>query len=106
VSVAGSNGHCSGCSHRSPPPHLLLSPKREFDADRVAAGLCNSPHGLADALIRLEQASELVDFRSSPATEPLYTINPFEEEGLARMFATHPPVGELDPDWRRKLHAA
>ena len=93
--------------------HLLLSPKREFAADRLAADLCNSPHGLADALIRLEQASELVDFRASPATEPLYTINPFEEEGLAKLFATHPPVGErvqrlraLDPDWRRKLHAA
>ena len=53
--------------------HLLLSPKREFAADRVAARLCDSPHGLADALIRLEQASELVDFSASPATRPLYT---------------------------------
>ena len=26
---------------------------------------------------------ELVEFRASPATEPLYTINPFAEEGLA-----------------------
>src|ERR671925_1543898 len=36
--------------------NLVLSPKREFDADRGAAELCGSPHGLADALIRLEQA--------------------------------------------------
>src|SRR6185312_14355833 len=36
--------------------HLLLSPKREFEADRAAAELCDSPHGLADALLRLEQA--------------------------------------------------
>jgi heat shock protein HtpX len=93
--------------------HLLLSPRREFEADRLAAELCNSPHGLADALIRLDQASELVDFRASPATEPLYTVNPFAEEGLARLFVTHPPVGErvrrlrgLDPDWRQKLRAA
>jgi heat shock protein HtpX len=93
--------------------HLLLSPRREFAADARAAALCESPHGLADALIRLEQASELVDFRASPATEPLYTINPFEERGLAALFATHPPVGErvrrlrnLDPDWREKLRAA
>src|ERR1700704_1666771 len=35
--------------------HVLLSPKREFEADRLAAELCESPHGLADALIRLEQ---------------------------------------------------
>ena len=93
--------------------HLLLSPKREFAADSAAAGLCGSPHGLADALIRLEQAAELVEFRASPATEPLYTINPFAEEGLAGLFVTHPPVGErvrrlraLDPDWLDKLRAA
>jgi len=93
--------------------HLLLSPRREFEADRLAAGLCESPHGLADALLRLDQASELVSFEASPATEPLYTINPFAEEGLAKLFVTHPPLAErverlreLDPDWRQKLRAA
>ena len=64
--------------------HLLVSPKREFAADRYAATLCDSPHGLADALIRLEQAAELVEFEGSPATEPLFTINPFAEDGLGR----------------------
>ena len=93
--------------------HLLLSPKREFDADRFAAELCGSPHGLADALLRLEQAMELVGFEASPATEPLYTTNPFAEEGLASLFITHPPLADrvrrlraLDPDWREKLRAA
>jgi heat shock protein HtpX len=93
--------------------HLLLSPKREFAADRAAAALCGSPHGLADALTRLDRAAELVEFRASAATEPLYTINPFAEEGLAGLFVTHPPVGErvrrlraLDPEWREKLQAA
>jgi heat shock protein HtpX len=93
--------------------HLLLSPSREFAADRLAAEICESPHGLADALLRMDQAGELVEFAGSPATEPLYTVNPFAEEGLAAMFVTHPPVGErvkrlreLDPDWREKLRAA
>jgi heat shock protein HtpX len=93
--------------------NLFLSPKREFLADAAAAELCGSPHGLADALIRLEQASELVEFQASPATEPLYMINPFAEEGLAALFVTHPPLGErvqrlraLDPTWREKLRAA
>ena len=93
--------------------HLLLSPKREFEADRLAAELCGSPHGLADALRRLEQAMQLVPFEASPATEPLYTTNPFADEGLAALFASHPPVEErvrrlraLDPDWREKLRAA
>ena len=93
--------------------HLLLSQKREYEADRFAAELCDSPHGLADALIRLEQAMQLVGFEASPTTEPLYTTNPFAEEGLAALFVSHPPVGErvrrlreLDPDWREKLRAA
>jgi heat shock protein HtpX len=90
--------------------HVLLSPKREFEADYRAAEFCGSPHGLADALVRLEQAAELIDFKASPATEPLWTFNPFLEEGLAALFVTHPPIEErvrrlrrLDPDWRDKL---
>src|SRR5262249_36289650 len=93
--------------------HLLLSAKREFEADRLAATLCESPHGLADGLIRIERAAELLGVRASGATEPLYTINPFLEEGVAALFVTHPPVGQrvsrlraLDPDWRDKLRAA
>ena len=74
--------------------HALVSPKREFAADRLAAELCGSPHGLADALLRLEQAAELVPFVGSPATEPLFTINPFAEQGLGGLFGTHPPVAE------------
>jgi heat shock protein HtpX len=74
--------------------HVLISPKREFYADRRAAELCGSPHGLADALLRLEQAAELVEFQASPATEPLWTFNPFLEQGLAALFVTHPPVAE------------
>jgi heat shock protein HtpX len=93
--------------------HLLLSQRREYDADHFAAELCGSPHGIADALLRLEQAAELVSFEASPTTEPLYTTNPFAEEGLAKLFVTHPPLGErvrrlraLDPEWRERLRAA
>jgi heat shock protein HtpX len=92
---------------------VLLSPRREFSADKRAASICESPHGLADALVRLEQVSELVSFEASPVTEPLYIVNPFEPVELAAMFSTHPPIGErvarlraLDADWREKLRAA
>ena len=92
---------------------VLLSPRREFAADREAARICETPHGLADGLIRLEQAQELVSFQASPVTEPLYTVNPFASEGLAALFVTHPPIGArverlraLDPEWREKLRAA
>jgi len=93
--------------------HLMLSPRREFAADRTAAALCASPHGLADALLRLEQAMELVPFEAAPATEPLYTMNPFAEKGLGALFDSHPSLGErvrrlrgLDPEWRERLRAA
>jgi heat shock protein HtpX len=93
--------------------HALLSPKRELAADAAAAQIAGTPHGLADALLRLEQAIELVDFRASPAAEPLLIVNPFEPEGVAALFDTHPPIGQrvaalrsLDPDWRNKLQAA
>jgi heat shock protein HtpX len=93
--------------------HLLLSARREFAADRFAAELCGTPHGLAGALLRLDQASELVSFQASAATEPLYTVNPFEESGIARMFLTHPPLvdriarlRELDPSERDGVRAA
>ena len=100
-------------SGRSEPRPLLLSPKREYAADALAARICETPHGLADALLRLEQAQELVEFQASPTTEPLYTVNPFAREGIATLFDTHPPIGErvrrlraLDPSWHEKLRAA
>jgi heat shock protein HtpX len=92
---------------------VFLSSKREPAADLRAAEICGSPHPLADALVRIEQAQELVRFEASPVTEPLYIVNPFEPVGLAAMFSTHPPVGErvatlraLDPEWRDRLRAA
>ena len=93
--------------------HLLLSPRRELQADRFAAELCESPHGLADGLLRLDLAGELVGLNADPVTEPLHTVNPFPREQPASLFETHPPVAErvrrlrdLDPEWRDKLRAA
>jgi heat shock protein HtpX len=85
----------------------LLSPRREFAADRRAAELCESPHGLADALTRLDQAADLVSFAGNPATGPLHVVDPFEDRGLGALFSTHPPVRDrvrrlraLEPDQR------
>ena len=87
--------------------------KREYAADLYAARLCESPHGLAAGLLRLEGAMGLVQFQASPATEPLYTTDPFVSEGIAALFQTHPDLGErvqrlraLDPGWRERLRAA
>lgn len=82
--------------------HALLSPKREFRADAMAARVSDGG-ALAAALLRLDRASELVSFEAPPATSPLYPVDPFAPEGLARMFRTHPPLEERT---RRLLAAA
>ena len=75
--------------------HLLLSQRRELTADALAAGIVD-PHDLADALLRLDRAAELVEFHASPTTEPLYTVSPFDHtDRVARMFVTHPPLAAL-----------
>ena len=81
--------------------HLLLSPRRELAADAAAAALIGWEH-MADALLRLDRASDLVQFEASAATEPLYTVSPFDtDDRLTRMFVTHPPV----PDRVTRLRA-
>ena len=72
--------------------HLLLSPKRELAPTRIAAGLVD-PHDLADALIRLDRAAELVEFHASPATEPLYTVSPFDHDRARGAHVRHAPAG-------------
>lgn len=72
--------------------HLLLSPRRELAADSAAASVAGW-ESIADALLRLDRASDLVQFEASAATEPLYTVSPFDtDDRLSRMFVTHPPL--------------
>lgn len=74
--------------------HVLLSPKRDLAADALAAGVVD-PDDLADALLRLDRAGDLVVYEGSPATEPLFTVSPFDDDDrISRMFVTHPPVAD------------
>ena len=72
--------------------HLTLSPKRELAADARAVEVTGEPNNLADALLRLDHASDLVSFAAPPATAPLYPLDLFDDSRLARMFKTHPPL--------------
>ena len=74
--------------------HLTLSPRRELSADRLAVLVTEAPADLADALTRLDRASELVSFEASPVTGPLYPVDPFADSRLTRMYRTHPPLPE------------
>jgi heat shock protein HtpX len=74
--------------------HLLLSPRRELAADAAAARI-SGWENVADALLRLDRAGDLVQFRASPTSEPLYMVSPFDtDDRLTRMFVTHPSLEE------------
>jgi heat shock protein HtpX len=72
--------------------HLLLSPRNDLAADRAAVEATGAPEALSSALLKLDTASDLITFEASPATAPLYTVNPFAEEGLTALFVTQPPL--------------
>ena len=89
----------------------LLSPRREFAAD-AAAPPCSAIAARARRRAAPARAGERAGRRSrgSPATEPLYTVNPFDERG-PRGAVLHAPADSpsasrasraLDPDWQRE----
>lgn len=74
---------------------LAISRSREFYADRIGAMTIHRPNDLADALLKLDRANiEHPIERGNPASSSLFIVNPFRGNIIARMFSTHPPVGE------------
>ena len=61
--------------------HLLLSPRRELHSDALAAGATGGAHDLADALMRLDRASELVGVRSVSCDRTALPGRPVRERG-------------------------
>lgn len=74
-----------------------ISRTREYDADQDGAMLTGDPEGLASALQKLEQGTAA---RPLPQTSQLENVshmmiaNPFLGAGLARLFASHPPMDQ------------
>ncbi|UBF29038.1 M48 family metalloprotease [Kovacikia minuta CCNUW1] len=71
---------------------MAISRSREFEADAGAAKLTSNPRALASALQKLEMGAQQVPIQGNPAFEPLLIVNSFSGEGLANLFATHPPT--------------
>jgi heat shock protein HtpX len=69
-----------------------ISRSREFAADAGGAAIAGSPHGLADALRKLEMGSKRIPLDANPATSHMFIIKPFSAGGLLSMFSTHPPT--------------
>ena len=69
-----------------------ISRSREFAADRGAAEIVGSPHGLADALKKIEATARRIPMDANPATAHMFIMKPFSGRGLMALFSTHPPT--------------
>ena len=74
---------------------MAVSRSREYLADTTGARIAGAPHGLANALRRLDEASRREELAcASEATAHMYIVNPLTGGGLASLFSTHPPMEE------------
>jgi heat shock protein HtpX len=69
-----------------------ISRSREFSADAGGAAITGNPHGLANALRKIDALARRVPLDANPATAHMFIIKPFSGGGLLSMFATHPPT--------------
>jgi heat shock protein HtpX len=69
-----------------------ISRSREFAADAGGAAIAGSPHGLANALRKIEAVARRVPMDANPATAHMFIIKPFSVQGLLSLFSTHPPT--------------
>jgi heat shock protein HtpX len=74
---------------------LAVSRKREYLADATAVALTCYPQGLADALRKIDNDSEVLE-SANRGTAHLYIANPIKrfEQRAGSIFASHPPIVE------------
>jgi heat shock protein HtpX len=76
---------------------LAVTQSREYRADAAGALLAGDPVALASALRKIDfRAAQLPLAPDSRLTSVghLMIVSPFRNDGIARLFATHPPTGE------------
>jgi heat shock protein HtpX len=73
---------------------MAISRSREYAADAGGARFSGNPLKLADALRKLQMASQRLPMEATPATAHMFIVNPLSGGRLLRLFSTHPPMEE------------
>ncbi len=83
---------------------MAISRSREYEADRIGAGICGNPLWLANALQGLERGAARIDNMAAernPATAHMFIINPLHGQRMDNLFATHPSTQNRVAELRR-----
>ena len=75
---------------------MAISRTREYQADRIGAGIAGDPHALASALEKIEAYARRIHnpvAERNPASGQLFIINPLAGKGADSLFSTHPATG-------------
>ncbi len=73
---------------------MAISRSREYGADEGGARISGNPRYLANALRKLQMASQRIPMDANPATAHLFIVNPLSGGGIIKLFSTHPPIEE------------
>jgi heat shock protein HtpX len=73
---------------------MAISRSREFEADRLGAGLTGSGSGLAHALQKLESANRQIPLRVPDGQSNMFIVAPLTGSDMTKLFRTHPPTEE------------
>ncbi|MCE9589504.1 MAG: zinc metalloprotease HtpX [Planctomycetes bacterium] len=72
-----------------------ISRSREFEADAEGAQIAGTPHGLINALLKLDATARRIPLENEmPSQNHMFIVMPLSARGMANLFSTHPPTAQ------------